>query len=376
MVMIGVGTALWSTSPYNVPVSLPGITWQGYTFTGTHIMAALLAGVIAGLLYLLLYRTRYGKAIRAVASNREAAELSGIPTSQVLAMAFGLGVSLAFASGMLIATLFPFTVLSGRDLPAQELRGDRAGRPRQSGWRPGRRRRARAGRGAGDAVHAGELDADHRVRAVRAGADRVSARHFRLHQGLTVRITQRHPQPMTMNVATPTAARKLRGWQARVTRPTVWLILLIAALFMLLPWWTDDVSMRESFLLAAVYITLASSLNLMIGYAGYINFGNIVFFGLGGYVCVYLVNDWHWPVLLAALVGGVCGERAGDAVRLRHPAAARRVLRALDHRHQRGGARSSSPISSPGAAPPASISRSTPMGRSAVRCRRCGRSIS
>jgi branched-chain amino acid transport system permease protein len=114
MVMIGVGTALWSTSPYNVPVSLPGITWQGYTFTGTHIVAALLATVIAGLLYLMLYRTRYGKAIRAVASNREAAELSGIPTSQVLAMAFGLGVSLALASGMLIATLFPFTVLSGQ----------------------------------------------------------------------------------------------------------------------------------------------------------------------------------------------------------------------------------------------------------------------
>lgn len=114
MIMIGIGTALWSTSPYNVQVSLPGITWQGYTFTGTHIVAALIAVLIAALLYLLLYRTRYGKAIRAVASNREGAELSGIPTSRVLAMAFGLGVSLAFASGTLIATMFPFTVLSGQ----------------------------------------------------------------------------------------------------------------------------------------------------------------------------------------------------------------------------------------------------------------------
>lgn len=113
MVLIGLGTALWSTSPYNVPVSLPGISWQGYTFTGTHIMAAALAGVIAGLLYLFLYRTRRGKAIRAVANNREAAELTGIPTKQVLSMAFGLGVALACVSGALIATLFPFTVLSG-----------------------------------------------------------------------------------------------------------------------------------------------------------------------------------------------------------------------------------------------------------------------
>jgi branched-chain amino acid transport system permease protein len=113
MILIGIGTALWTTSPYNIPVSLPGVTWQGYTFTGTHMMAAVFAGLIAGLLYLFLNYTRHGKAIRAVASNRDAAELSGIPTKQVLAIAFGLGVALAGSAGALIATLFPFTVLSG-----------------------------------------------------------------------------------------------------------------------------------------------------------------------------------------------------------------------------------------------------------------------
>lgn len=113
MILIGIGTALWTTSPYNVPVSLPGLTWQGHTFTGTHILAAAFAWLIAGLLYVVLNHTRHGKAIRAVASNREAAELAGIPTRQVLASAFGLGVVLACAAGALIATLFPFTVLSG-----------------------------------------------------------------------------------------------------------------------------------------------------------------------------------------------------------------------------------------------------------------------
>ena len=113
MVLIGLGTAVFSTSPYNVPVALPGIAWRGYTFTGTHVVAAALALLIAGLLYLLLHRTRIGKAIRAVAANREAAELNGIPTTQVLSFAFGLGVALAAVSGTLIATLFPFNVLSG-----------------------------------------------------------------------------------------------------------------------------------------------------------------------------------------------------------------------------------------------------------------------
>jgi branched-subunit amino acid ABC-type transport system permease component len=113
MILIGIGTAWWTTSPYNVQVNMPGLTWGGYTFTGTHITAAVLTVVIAGLLYGLLRHTRIGKAIRAVADNREASELCSIPTTQVLSMAFGLGVALAGVSGTLIATMFPFTVLSG-----------------------------------------------------------------------------------------------------------------------------------------------------------------------------------------------------------------------------------------------------------------------
>jgi branched-chain amino acid transport system permease protein len=70
------------------------------------------------------------------------------------------------------------------------------------------------------------------------------------------------------------------------------------------------VQLREGLLLAAVYVILASSLNLMIGYAGYVNFGNIVFFGLGGYVCVYLVTEWHWPLVAAATIAGVAVSAA------------------------------------------------------------------
>jgi branched-chain amino acid transport system permease protein len=65
------------------------------------------------LLYLFLHYTRLGKAVRAVANNREAAELVGIPTTRVLALTVGCGVALAGVSGMLIGTLFPFTLLSG-----------------------------------------------------------------------------------------------------------------------------------------------------------------------------------------------------------------------------------------------------------------------
>jgi len=113
LVLIGIGTAVWGTALFNVDVSVPGITIGRYTFPGPHILAAVLAAVIALLLYVFLHHTRLGKAVRAVANNREAAELVGIPTTRVLAISVGIGVALAGVSGTLIGTLFPFTVLSG-----------------------------------------------------------------------------------------------------------------------------------------------------------------------------------------------------------------------------------------------------------------------
>lgn len=113
MMVIGIGTAIWSTSPYNVNFSLPGITIGRYTFTGNHIAAAISAVVVALGLEMFLFRTRPGKAIRAVAQNRDAAELMGISSTKILAMAFGIGIALAATSGALVSTLFPFTILSG-----------------------------------------------------------------------------------------------------------------------------------------------------------------------------------------------------------------------------------------------------------------------
>jgi branched-chain amino acid transport system permease protein len=113
LVLIGVGTAVWGTALFNVDVSVPGVSIGRYTFPGAHIVAAALAAVIAASLYVFLHRTRLGKAVRAVANNREAAELVGIPTTRVLAVTVGCGVALAGVSGMLIGTLFPYTILSG-----------------------------------------------------------------------------------------------------------------------------------------------------------------------------------------------------------------------------------------------------------------------
>ena len=88
-------------------------------------------------------------------------------------------------------------------------------------------------------------------------------------------------------------------------RPFPWLILIVTLAFALAPWLTDNVTLRENLILAALDVTLASNLNLMLGYAGYVNFGNIVMFGLGGYIGVYLVSAWHWPLLFAMFAGAL-----------------------------------------------------------------------
>jgi branched-chain amino acid transport system permease protein len=88
-------------------------------------------------------------------------------------------------------------------------------------------------------------------------------------------------------------------------RPFFWIIALVIAAFVIAPSIGDNVELRESLILAALYITLASNINLMLGYAGYINFGSIVFFGLGGYICVWLVNAHAWPLGLSLLAAGI-----------------------------------------------------------------------
>jgi branched-subunit amino acid ABC-type transport system permease component len=113
MILIGIGTAIFSTSPRNVDFTLGSFSLGPITLPWARAAAALAAVLVTALLYLFLYRTRPGKSIRAVANNRTAAELMGIPTYQVLALSFGLGTMLAAISGGLIATFFPFTILAG-----------------------------------------------------------------------------------------------------------------------------------------------------------------------------------------------------------------------------------------------------------------------
>lgn len=75
------------------------------------------AGVLAlVVLQLFLTRTQLGRAIRAVAQDRDAAKLVGVDVDRVMAIAFGIGIALAGFAGSLLSLLFSFNPDFGRAL--------------------------------------------------------------------------------------------------------------------------------------------------------------------------------------------------------------------------------------------------------------------
>ena len=53
---------------------------------------------------------------------------------------------------------------------------------------------------------------------------------------------------------------------------------------------TGSAALRETAFTILLSVGLASSLNILLGYTGYVSFGQIVFFGLGGYIGFYTID--------------------------------------------------------------------------------------
>jgi branched-chain amino acid transport system permease protein len=68
---------------------------------------------------------------------------------------------------------------------------------------------------------------------------------------------------------------------------------------------TQNAATREVFFTMLLSVVLASSLNIILGYTGYVSFGHVVFFGLGGYVGLYVMSRHGAPLWLALLAGGL-----------------------------------------------------------------------
>lgn len=81
-----------------------------------YVFAFILAVALIAALFVLLYRTKFGRAVRALIQNRTAAQLIGINVERVSAIAFGIGVALTVAGGMAYGATTPFNNNSWYDL--------------------------------------------------------------------------------------------------------------------------------------------------------------------------------------------------------------------------------------------------------------------
>ena len=98
----------WSDQ-FTLPPIVAGITMTGpFPMPNNRIAVLVIAfGVLAALFALLRYH-RYGRALRAVFQNREAAALRGVDVRGIYKLSFLLGSSIIFLGGLLFALAYSF----------------------------------------------------------------------------------------------------------------------------------------------------------------------------------------------------------------------------------------------------------------------------
>jgi branched-chain amino acid transport system permease protein len=94
----------------------------GYYLPDIDLYGFAMAVALVGALYLMLYRTRFGRSVRATMQDQTAALLIGINVNRVAALTFGIGVAVTAAGGMVFgASGGGFNPNSGYDLISRLL---------------------------------------------------------------------------------------------------------------------------------------------------------------------------------------------------------------------------------------------------------------
>ena len=123
LLLEGIMSVTWNTNDRAVNTSYSNSSWTvfGYQITLVRLWAFLLSLLALGLLFLLLNRTKFGRAVRASVQNPESARLLGVRAERVSALGFGLGTATAAAAGSVYAMLYPFNPGSHYDLISRLL---------------------------------------------------------------------------------------------------------------------------------------------------------------------------------------------------------------------------------------------------------------
>ncbi len=77
------------------------------------------------------------------------------------------------------------------------------------------------------------------------------------------------------------------------------------------PWVVRDPYLLHMVNMALIFILVASSLNLLVGYAGRLNLGYAAFYGVGAYTSAILTVKLGWPFWLTLPLGGLASLAVG-----------------------------------------------------------------
>ncbi len=119
----GVLSVIWKTTYRSTTPSYANRSLRlfGYQVSVVRVLAFVLSVGVLAALWVLLERTRFGRAVRATVQNPTSARLLGVDAQRVSALGFGLGASTAAAAGAVYGIVFPFNPGSHYDLISRLL---------------------------------------------------------------------------------------------------------------------------------------------------------------------------------------------------------------------------------------------------------------
>ena len=93
----------------------------GFYLPYIYLIGFALAVVLMAALYYMLYRTKFGRAVRASLQNRTAADLIGVNVNRTRTISVGIGVAVTAIGGMVFGATTAFNPSSGYDLISRLL---------------------------------------------------------------------------------------------------------------------------------------------------------------------------------------------------------------------------------------------------------------
>jgi len=93
----------------------------GYYIPYIYLLGFGLAVLFVVAIYFMLYRTQFGRSVRATMQDHTAARLIGIDVNRVAAITFGIGVAVTAAGGMIYGSINSFNPNTGYDLISRLL---------------------------------------------------------------------------------------------------------------------------------------------------------------------------------------------------------------------------------------------------------------